>query len=259
MATGGIPIETLDVPRPATSRLTGEEIERLKRFSARSRWWRELPVALGNGIVPGLLVFVVTWGLWRWLAPVDNPWKHLHYFEALGVAVGLWVALFFIRDAFASRQRCRKQATLLGRDVADRVGKVLDLDIARAVEIEEFEDEGAGFFLELTDGRVLCLISQDLYDYASDVELQESEQDRREEFPQTRIRYRFAPHSGHCLHLVGIGEPLRPFGKVKTTGRFFKKDKQTGQRSYTGPEDGMVYEGPLEATLADFRYKLKPL
>ena len=58
---------------------------------------------------------------------------------------------------------------------------------------------------------------------------------------------------------TGIGEPLRPFGKVETTGRFFKKDKETGRRTYTGPEDGMVYEGPLEATLASFKYKLKPL
>jgi hypothetical protein len=207
----------------------------------------------------GLLAFGIPYWLWKQLAPVDRPQDYKDYFVGLGIAVALYVMVSLLRALRSWTGYVRDQATKARKDLAGGVAHDLDLAISQAVEIEEHEDEGTGFFLELDDGRVLCLISQELYEYASDFELEDGVEDRRNEFPQTRIRYRYAPHSGMLLDLAGIGEPLRPFAEVETTGRFFKKDTETGRRTYTGPEDGVVHEGPLEATLAAFKYKLKPL
>jgi hypothetical protein len=41
-----------------------------------------------------------------------------------------------------------------------------EFKVRRALQVEEFEDEGSHFFLELNDGNVLFLSGQYLYDYA---------------------------------------------------------------------------------------------
>jgi hypothetical protein len=46
-----------------------------------------------------------------------------------------------------------------------------DFQATRAFEVEEFEDEGTQYYLELADGRVLFLIGQYLYDYSPDPDL----------------------------------------------------------------------------------------
>jgi hypothetical protein len=252
-------IEEMDEPRPTRSALVGSEIARLTATAKGQGRFEGLPNAMFGAAFCGFLAFGIPYWLWKQLAPVDRPQDHKAYFVGLGAAVALYVLVSLLRALRSWTGYVREQARKACKDLAGGVAHQFDLAIARAVEIEEHEDEGTGFFLELADGRVLCLISQDLYEYASDFELEAGAVDRRNAFPQTRIRYRYAPHCGMLLDLAGTGEPLRPFALVKTTGRFFKKDKQTGQRSYTGPEDGMVYEGPLEATLAAFKYKSKPL
>lgn len=252
-------IEEIDEPAPARSALVGPEIARLSATAKGQGRYEGLPNAMLGAAFSGFVAFGVPYWLWKQLAPVDRPQDHKTYFVGLGIAVGLYVLFSLLRALRSWTGYVREQATKARKDLAGGVAHELELAISRVTEIVEHEDEGAGFFLELADGRVVCLISQDLYEYASDFDLEEGVEDRRNEFPQTRIRYRYAPHCGMLLDLTGVGEPLRPFGKVNTTGRFFEKDKETGRRTYTGPEDGMVYEGPLEATLAAFKYKLKPL
>jgi hypothetical protein len=252
-------IEEIDEPAPRRSRLAEQEIARLGATAKGQGRFNGLFNAVSGAALCGFLAFGIPYWLWKQLGPAGRPQDHKVYFVGLGVAVGLYVLIALFRALRSWTAYVREQAAKARADLTGGVAHHLDLTISRAVEIDEYEDEGAGFFLELADARVLCLISQDLYEYASDIDLEEGEEDRRNEFPQTRIRYRYAPHSGMLLDLAGIGETLRPFAKVKTTGRFFQKDKETGQRRYTGPEDGMVYEGPLEATLAGFKYKLKPL
>lgn len=146
---------------------------------------------------------------------------------------------------------------LITKDIKNAVANVLISDVRRAVEIKEYEDEGTGFFLELDDGRVLCVIGQDLYEYAHDAEFEKGATDMRHLFPQTGIEYRFAPLRGWRLSIKGTKEPLQAYGRVATTRRFFKKDKASGQRVYTGPEDGAFYDGPMEVVLNKFGYKLE--
>ena len=254
-------IETIDDPRPVISELTADEIKRLKGGIERPEWLEFLQTAALAGGCFGVLVYAVLGLLlvlvfWLWDVEVSVGDRFGGHITAAGVIVGLCVFGRVLRDVSGS-DHGRKRRAELERDIAGASAHTIEFDLKRVVEIEEYEDEGTGFFLETTDGRVLCLISQDFYEYASDVELEKNEEDRRSQFPQTRIRYRYAPHSGTCLDLAGCGEPLRPFGKVKTTRRFFKKDKTTGRRFYTGPEDGVIYDGPIEATLHAFGYGLE--
>jgi hypothetical protein len=145
------------------------------------------------------------------------------------------------------------------RDLEDGVAKVLTADVSRVVEIEEYDDEGAGFLLELGDSRVLAVVSQDLYEFTHDAELEEGEEDNRDAFPQTRIEYRYAPHSGKHLGICGVGEPLKPIGLVKTDKHHSVESGRNGPRRFIGAEDGTFYEGTLEDVLARLQYTMRPL
>ena len=145
-------------------------------------------------------------------------------------------------------------------DLKNGYALVEEFTVTRAVEISEYEDEGTGFFLELSDGRVLCVTGQDLYPYAHDSEAQPEEgiADECHLFPQNKIEYRYTPLGKRRLLVTGKGEALRPYGIVQSHKGFFKKDKK-GVRTYTGPEDGIFYNGPMERVLESFSYKLQNL
>ena len=58
----------------------------------------------------------------------------------------------------------------------------------RAFGVKEFEDEGLHYFLELTDGRVLVLSGQYLYDYEAISD--DSETNRPRAFPCSEFTLR---------------------------------------------------------------------
>lgn len=140
-------------------------------------------------------------------------------------------------------------------DLKNGMAAVEVYNIIDVIEIEEYEDEGTGFFLVLDDGRVLCVIGQDMYPYAHDSEAQPDEgiADERALFPQTKIEYIFAPESKIRLGVKGIGETLRPRSVVKTHKKLFKKN------GYVGPCSDTFYEGSIEDVLKNFGYEEKPI
>jgi hypothetical protein len=82
----------------------------------------------------------------------------------------------------------------------------------RAFQVEEFEDEGSHYFVELDDGSVLYLNGQYLYDYEYDPEAPEhdpeGEQPRR--FPCTEFTVRRHRTEGFVIDLQCGGEILEP-------------------------------------------------
>ena len=68
-----------------------------------------------------------------------------------------------------------------------------------AIAIEEAEDEGLGYYLQLTDGRVLYLGGQYLYDLA---------EERR--FPATEFEVAVAATTGALVSLTPAGAYLAP-------------------------------------------------
>lgn len=90
--------------------------------------------------------------------------------------------------------------------------------VRRALEVEETEDEGPHYYLELDDGSVLFLSGQYLYDY---------------EFPFTKFVIKRHKVKGYVLEVITGGIPLEP---EKMAHAFSIKD----WRSETLPEDGDI-------------------
>jgi len=80
-----------------------------------------------------------------------------------------------------------------------------DYRATRAFEVEELEDEGLHYFLELDDGRVLSLTGQYLYDYEPDPEIP-----RPRRFPCDDFTVRRHRDHGYVVDLVCRGRVLEP-------------------------------------------------
>jgi hypothetical protein len=90
--------------------------------------------------------------------------------------------------------RREREATL-----AEGLARVTQFQARDAIAIEEAEDEGLGYYLQLTDGRVLYLGGQYLYDLT---------EARR--FPATEFELAVAASSGALLSLTPTGAYLAP-------------------------------------------------
>ncbi len=83
-----------------------------------------------------------------------------------------------------------------------------DYRAVRAFAVEEFEDEGPHYFLELDDSAVLYLNGQYLYDYEPIDDDPEANQPRR--FPCTEFTVRRHREGGYVVDLVCRGRVLEP-------------------------------------------------
>jgi len=99
----------------------------------------------------------------------------------------------------------------------------------RAFGVEEFEDEGLHYFLELTDGRVLFLSGQYLYDYEANPDTGTT----RRLFPCTEFTVRRHKNEGYAVEIVCGGTVLEP----EVMAPSFGKDVWRRNRV---PEDGRV-------------------
>lgn len=248
-----------DVGEVFNSSLTANERVALKNNSRASVRWEIIKATIFGYFVFALLFFAISFSLWKWIGIVDHPQDDRYSFMMFSA---LLAGLFFLKVYWRDIRFWGSQSQtedLISLDLKGGVAHVLTADVLRAVEIKEYEDEGTGFFLELSDGRVLCTIGQDLYEYAhdADADLDEGVEDMRSLFPQTRIEYRFAPLSGYRLGIKGVGDVLRPYALASTQRSLFKKDKETGVNFYMGPEDGAFYEGTMEDVLRRFGYELE--
>jgi hypothetical protein len=78
--------------------------------------------------------------------------------------------------------------------------------VSRAFEVEEFEDEGMHFYLELSDGRVLFMSGQYLYDYEPH---EDGGHDPRR-FPCDEFLVLRHRDEGYVVDLQCTGQPLKP-------------------------------------------------
>jgi hypothetical protein len=75
--------------------------------------------------------------------------------------------------------------------------------IIRSLQVEELEDEGSHYFLQLTDNRVLFLSGQYLYDY-------EPLDDIPRTFPSSAFTVRRHKDEGFAVDIICQGEVLEP-------------------------------------------------
>jgi hypothetical protein len=128
---------------------------------------------------------------------------------------------------------------LADEDLKNGFAAIEHLEVIAVVEVVEEDDEGAGFLLELRDGRVLFLIGQHLYPYSLDAEPEEKAEAEGNIFPSNKIDFVYAPRSGVVLDAKGTGTYLKPRSRVKWQG--------DGPRSkpYHGPLHDSFNNGPL--------------
>ena len=85
-------------------------------------------------------------------------------FTVVMIGVALWLFNSKGRSAFNLKPLEEQIAELEQQDLLESTS----FQAQRAFAVEESEDEGSSYFLELTDGRVLFLTGQYLYDYEPD-------------------------------------------------------------------------------------------
>lgn len=103
----------------------------------------------------------------------------------------------------------------------------------RAFQVEEFEDEGSHYFVELEDGRTLYLNGQYLYDFEPIEDDPEFNQPRK--FPCTEFTVLRRKDAGYVVHLLCLGTVLQP---ECLAPHFEKADWQRGLS-----EDGDILAG----------------
>lgn len=102
----------------------------------------------------------------------------------------------------------------------------------RAFRVDEFEDEGLHYFIELSDRRVLFLSGQYLYDYEPITRYPTTKQERS--FPCTEFEVLRHKEAGYVLHIQCAGTVLEP---ECSCAPFIDEDFERG----TGiPEDGQI-------------------
>jgi hypothetical protein len=168
-----------------------------------------------------LLPLIAVFSLLCWYVPSLNrlersPWA---------VPFFLAPSLYFGARAYLKEKRYRIQQD---RDLDSRIADVTTYHVKQAIKVEECEDLGIGFYLDLGEGKVLYLQGQYLYKYSDD-----------KRFPCTRFTISRTTHSRKFLDIRCEGEYIAP---VCVNPPFTKKDGRAG----LVPKDGQILEIDFE-------------
>jgi hypothetical protein len=170
---------------------------------------------IAAGVVAFLIFFAVLFVLFEYFPATPGA-----------VAIGVLVCGVALAIAVSARMlRLGKWSTLGFRDPA---AVIADLEAAghlattsyeatRAFHVQEFGDEGPTYFLDLTDGRILCLTGQYLYDYEPISDDPEQNQPRR--FPCTAFTVRWHATKRYTIDILLGGQVLEPVAKLPPFGR----------------------------------------
>ena len=178
-------------------------------------------------IFGALLTFIVVSGVallvWPWDRGVQS-W--------VPIVAGL-VAGGFVRLRTRARSARVAVTGALQRELAEGNAEVTTYEVVDAISIEEQEDEGSMYYLELRDGRILFIAGQYLYEF---------EEEKR--FPNTKFQIIRTPRTRHVIGFTCLGDYL----PASARGRPFT---EADYRSRRVPEDGTVWEGDFDVLRAD--------
>lgn len=174
----------------------------------------------------------------------NQPWPWwTKPLPALVMLTSLFVAaIVFNRSGYRPSLRRRSLAEQVAE--LERKGLLVrqSFQARRAFGVEEFEDEGSHYYLELADGRVLYLNGQYLYDYEPIADDPEVNQYRS--FPCTEFVVLRHREAGYVVHIQCAGTVLEP---EIMAAPFTRDDVSRGI-----PEDGQIItELTYEAIKAD--------
>lgn len=142
---------------------------------------------------------------------LGGPIEQASHVQILAVAFGLsilflllcWGVLSLFNPPTLTVQQMEEQGLLIPEYYR----------AVRALEVEEFEDEGPHYFIELENGSLLYLNGQYLYDYGEDPEMNQPRQ-----FPCTDFVLRRHRDEGHVVDIVCRGNAFEPEITVPAEG-----------------------------------------
>ena len=163
----------------------------------------------------------------------------------------LMLVLIALAFALFNTQGSRGLIAKPGCNIVEKLEKsgLLVTDVfqaKRAFQLEEFEDEGSHYFVELEDGAVLYLNGQYLYDYEPIDDDAQNNQSRK--FPCTDFSVRKHKSEGYVVDIVCRGSVIEPDGHAPS---FAKSDFKKGNI----PEDGEVIKGKTYEQIRTERMK----
>jgi hypothetical protein len=154
-------------------------------------------------VFAGLFVFV---GMIAGLGLISRIWGDNPPIWAMVVFVGLYLPMVFALAYFLFNLGVRRPWSPTAADIARRLDEqgllvAEQFRAVRALEVDEFEDEGLSYFLELESGGVLFLSGQYLHDYDARTS---------RAFPSTEFTVRRHKEKGHVVDIVCGGTVLKP-------------------------------------------------
>ena len=167
----------------------------------------------------------------------DQPypwWAKLLPASAMFLAMGVSLVIFN-RSGFRPHLRRKPLAEYI--EELEGKGKLLRqrYEAVRSFSVGESEDEGSHYYVELTDGRVLYLNGQYLYDYEPISDDPEFNQERS--FPCTEFEVLRHKDAGYVIQIQCSGSVLEP---ELIAAPFTRQDFRRGI-----PEDGQIIEGKV--------------
>lgn len=200
-----------------TRPLTAEERALLpNRPGVAVRWTAGIGAALSATAITWLLALLVA-GIAGWTSTRAERALIL-----VAIAGGLGVYTYV-----AYRERRTPEGPTLWDDVHAGTAEVSRYDVVDALAVEEFEDEGLSYYLELVDGRVVFLTGQYLYEPVE-----------QGQFPARRVEVVRTAVTATVLRVIALGPPLPPSA---TRPPFDETEFGTDRI----PEDGALLPGPL--------------
>ena len=134
-----------------------------------------LLTGLGCGLLLGGFLIFLALTVWEWLADLLHKpgWSPATGISRTLLSAGaLLGAILYGREAYQTDREARRGEEKMGqeyqRDLEEGETEVWHCDVSRVVELEEREDEGPSFFLELAPGQALFLQSQSFQDFLGD-------------------------------------------------------------------------------------------
>ena len=203
-------------------------------------------VILAGLFVFGGLLFAITL-----LGPHFDQASHSAGSILIGLVMGAALILLVLIAQVIFNGPIRK-----GKDWGDPEQYIKDLEekgllvstdyrATRAFQLEEYEDEGSHYFVELADGTVMYLTGQYLYDYGPIDDDPELNQTRK--FPCTEFSLRSHRDEKFAIDIVCRGSAIEPEYIKPHPEAFWKRELEDGQiitdQTYDGIKAHLLNEG----------------
>jgi len=189
-----------------------------------------------------LPVWVGVWALF-----VVLPWLGLLMFKREhNTAVLFFCTVGILAYAVIERgwkRWVKKPPAASQRDLAEGNVEVVHVETNGAAEVEEIEDLGLNFFLEIGESKLLFLSGQYLYDVAYEIGKDEVERPGR--FPNTKFELVRVPHSRQLIGFDCLGEPLKVSKRYRVS--------KTAEKGFFALQDGQTIPGTLSTLEQDLR------